>query len=1073
MFEFTSMSRIVINTNSTKSATTVHGILTTIQATAANLREQLLMTTGLDLAVVRAGSARAGDIQLTLLNTRNSALGDEGYRLDIGSHVEIQANTNSGIFYARQTILQILKRTSTLQTLPKGVATDYPAKPHRSVMLDAGRKYWQMDFLEDTIRRMGWHKLNILHMHLTEWNGFRLDSPRFPGLASSDGAYTRDDIDRLQQLGRENHVIILPEVDMPGHMNATTSWYAATNPGKSLGFTATDCDHLNLWGGNVRRGWTLNYANRVARDFAKDLISEFLPWFESPYFHIGADETEYSATCSEIVAWARAHTSGVAADVFPDFINEMNRHVKSLGKEMHIWNGYEGRVTISKLDSDVVVYVWTGGLGRMAQFVNAGMDVIYTPLSYHDGLYLTPGDRLYPNAGWFLNYDLPHSSRVRGHQISVWPDRVESVADRFFEIQLVRMRAVLAERLWGGARSKSSDLPGLVKRMYAIGGPQGVPLIGAHDGISKEDWSIHARSSELQSNPASNLIDMQAHYPWVSANRGYPQHVDIDLGHLYDITRIQALQLFRNLNTRTGDPVGIVDFYVSVDGSNWGTRVARETFPDAPPDFVTADLSTPVRGRYVRVQPISVVSGTHTTGTYTALSGQRRTGLEEVNVFGIPVTYPNPNFSLLYHFAFDEGTGTAIRSSRGVKTGTLVGPIWIDGRVGAHALRFDGLDDLVDLNVGDQTGDWTVALWAKRLVDADNTKAMNILTSEKYALSLQQFGSNDDRVGITKYAYGVNSKADLEFSYTAPLNTWVHLAFVKNTTGVKLYANGMGMGQINEPIDLPLDRIGGRKAYGSDAARDFVNGDLDDLKIYNTAMTTLQIKEIYDSYSYVPKDPSGSLVSRWTFDEGIGVVVSDSVGTHHGLREEPVWVPGRVGSNALRFDGTDDYVNVGAVDLSGRWSIAMWARREADVDDGMTIVASDSYALKLQQYGSTADQVGITQYGSFDRTFNYSAPLNTWVHLVFVGTPRVTGLYVNGVYRGRQVVGINLPRAWFGARVFDSGTLGDRLTGSLDDVRVYNTLLSGAQVTYLYGSYNSTAGRGTYGCPPCRPRPGA
>ena len=1064
-FELTSTSQILINSTSTNSVTTVHGVSTNVQTRAANLREQLLMTTGLDLTVVSGSSPSEGDILLTLLDTADTTLGDEGYRLSIQNYVEIEANTNSGIFYAQQTILQILKHTSTLRELPKGVATDYPTMSHRGVMLDAGRKYWEMDFLEETIRRMAWHKLNVLHMHFTEWNGFRLDSEAFPDLANSDGAYTRADIDRLQRVGRENHLIILPEVDMPGHMNVATEWYADTYPGETIRFTAGDCAGLNKDPWNRRWGWNLNYANRDARDFAKSLLSEFAPWFDSPYFHIGADETTYDEDCSEIERWASLYTNGDDSKVFSNFVNEMNDHLRSLGKETHIWNGYEREVSAITIDRDIVVYLWKvddgNDVSRVNKLLAAGLDIVFTPQETSYRLYLTPNSDLYPLSSGFLRYTLLTSDQVRGYQISVWPDYIEGHPDRFFEFQLVRPRAVLAERLWGGADTKSDDLFGLVKRMYAIGGPQGVPILGAHDGISKEDWSIHAVSSSRSGNPARLLIDMQATDPWRAGSQGYPHYVDVNLGHTYDITSIQALQRFRY----SDDRVKLVDFYVSEDGINWGSRVARRNFPDDTPDFVTADLSTPVRGRYVRVQAGS------------ALHGGKRAALEEINVFGTRVTYDDPDENLLYHWALDEGSGGQVGDSQGQTNGVRVGANWIDGRVGNHALQFDGQDDYVRVNLGDQSGDWTVALWAKRGADAPNSSALAILTSERYALLLQQYESSSDRVGITRYDYQGTDGFDVTFPYSAPLYSWVHLAFVKEGIAVKLYADGKLIGEVDRNIDLPLDQIGRRKAYGffPTPARNFLNGELDDIRIYDTALATAQIEAIYNSY--IPEDPSDSLITRWTFDEGIGRAVSDSVGSYHGVRSGTEWEAGRVGSNALWFDGARDYVDVGAGDLSGDWSVAVWARRDADDDaNSMAILASRRYALKLQQFGSGADAVGVSRYGvsgtsGTDRTFNYSAPLDTWVHLVFVGRASSVELYVNGEYQDSESIDIDLPRERIGARDAYGGRGEiDFLEGALDDLRVYDTALTAGQVLYLYSSYNSIAGRGTHDCPPC---PGA
>ncbi|MET4754962.1 glycoside hydrolase family 20 zincin-like fold domain-containing protein [Endozoicomonas sp. NE40] len=204
-YQVTANSRIVINPGNTES--TLAGITTNISDTAEKFQETILAVTGLNLTIETSDTLRNGDISLTLLGNENDELGPEGYKLKVGDTVEIEANTNTGLFYGTQTILQLLQQDDEKSRIARGEVTDYPSLTERGIMVDAGRKYWEVDSLKDVIRQMGWMKMNRLHLHLTEWNAFRLDSdnPELEGLAALR-AYTREDIAELEAVAKLNHV---------------------------------------------------------------------------------------------------------------------------------------------------------------------------------------------------------------------------------------------------------------------------------------------------------------------------------------------------------------------------------------------------------------------------------------------------------------------------------------------------------------------------------------------------------------------------------------------------------------------------------------------------------------------------------------------------------------------------------------------------------------------------------------------------------------------------------------------------------------------------------------------------
>ena len=638
-FTLTAGSRIVINSSSSNTSSTLHGITTEIDDTADNFRTALQAVTGLELPEVLTSAAQSGDILLTLLNSRNTEIGDEGYVLAIGDHVEIGANTTTGIFYGRQTVLQIIAQSDDLRTLPRGTATDHPYKAHRSVMLDMGRKFWALDYLKDTIRRMAWHKLNVFHMHLTETEAFRLDSPDYPGLAPAGASYSESDIQELEALAKEHHVILIPEIDMPGHAATIVEYYEDNNPGKSIGFDCSEMD-TDPFGIGITN-WNINYANDTARQYAKDLLSEFAPWFDSNYFHIGADETSFDETCAELVAYADIHTNGHEGNVLPHFINEISSHLGTLGKELHIWNGYEEHGDRTALSTDVVVYYWTTGREgwttanqRITGFVTDGFEVVVaqTPSANDTGslrLYLVPGHGVFPGEARLLNGTLNSSSGVRGYQISVWTEHRRTVADEHFEVLLTVPRALLAERLWNGPDSASSDLSGFLNTLAALPEPIGSPLIWAHDGIPKDGWSVHEISSTDGDNLGANVFDKRLDTVWRTGSGGYPHEIQIDLGDTYNVSAFQYVPIFRSQSGGglSKDRALGYQFYVASNPSQWGSAVATGQFTgseDTAPTIDTIQLTSAATGRYVRLVASS------------GMGNSSRAAVAEINIIGEP-----------------------------------------------------------------------------------------------------------------------------------------------------------------------------------------------------------------------------------------------------------------------------------------------------------------------------------------------------------------------------------------------------------------------------------------------------
>lgn len=446
-FELDARSRIVVRDGD-------------LRREAEMLRDGLDAVTGVEPRIVERRRGRDGDLVLS----GGADRGREGYVLHIDDRVEIRGGGAAGVFYGTQTVLQALRSRPGHRTLPRGTARDWPRVRERGYMLDAGRKYWSPDYVVQTIREMAYLKLNTLQLHLSDNNAFRLVSERFPYLAAPQ-AYTKADIRRFEAEARRHHVTLIPEIEMPGHAGAIL----AVRPELRL-----DC--LNF-------GNTLDVTNRAARELTKALIDEFAPLFSGPELHIATDEYPTRMNqerCPPLVRYAAEHGFGSTADVFVDYIDEMNRVVRSHGKRTVIWNWWDVDQNPTIHPSRTIkVETWTaeddGGHGPPGfdpqHYIDLGYDVVASP---SDKLYVTPGLVLLPNPRFlYEEWEPLQHPRLDGYLISVWADQAIDQPDSAFDTHLRRPREAMADRVWGGPRR--GTVADLFARADAIGSPPGVP----------------------------------------------------------------------------------------------------------------------------------------------------------------------------------------------------------------------------------------------------------------------------------------------------------------------------------------------------------------------------------------------------------------------------------------------------------------------------------------------------------------------------------------------------------------------------------------------------------------------
>ena len=256
------------------------------------LSEQLAEATGIR-NVVNSASGDHNDGSIRLALDGDTALGEEGYELSISaSTIKLSANHSAGLFYGIQTLRQLLP-TSHAETvsLPAVSIRDSPRFSWRGAMLDVARHFFGVQAIKRYIDLIAHYKLNRLHLHLTDDQGWRIEIKSWPKLTEigaktqvdggGGGYYTQEQYKEIVDYARSRFVTIVPEIDTPGHTNAALASYPELNSSEEAPalYEGTKVGFSTLW---------IN--SEITYQFLNDVIRELAALTSGPYIHIGGDE---------------------------------------------------------------------------------------------------------------------------------------------------------------------------------------------------------------------------------------------------------------------------------------------------------------------------------------------------------------------------------------------------------------------------------------------------------------------------------------------------------------------------------------------------------------------------------------------------------------------------------------------------------------------------------------------------------------------------------------------------------------------------------------------------------------
>ncbi len=455
-------------------------------------------STNTDIKLVKEISSDKKISNIVINQIDNNSLGEEGYNLSVTSkNISIEANRANGVFYAFQTILQLLppqifsesKVVDLDLTLQCVEITDQPRFAWRGLLFDVARYFFPKEYIKKQLDYLAMHKMNVYHWHLTDDQGWRIEIKKYPKLTevgawrkdtvaykpwmasltelrktnkdnNYGGYYTQDDIKEIVKYAADRFITIVPEIEMPGHCISSFAAYPE--------LSCTE-QHYNVSGKGTGHKNRKAYCtgNEEVFTFLENVLTEVIELFPSEYIHIGGDEVNYISwqNCSK--CQQRIKDEGLAneEELQSYFIKRIAKFVNSKGRKIIGWD----EIMKGGTPHGAAVMAWhENNFGILA--ARANHKVIYTPDEYFyineyqgNPLYepiaynqLTPLKKVYsfePIQKDSLTYE--QAKNIEGVEAALWTNFLSSIW--LADYMLFPRLAAVAEVAWTNKNLRSWD----------------------------------------------------------------------------------------------------------------------------------------------------------------------------------------------------------------------------------------------------------------------------------------------------------------------------------------------------------------------------------------------------------------------------------------------------------------------------------------------------------------------------------------------------------------------------------------------------------------------------------------
>ena len=463
---------------------------------ATFLAEYIKEKVGLDLPITNQSSNKA-----ITLSVENNGDNPEGYQLTVSADgIAIIGASPAGVFYGIQTLRKALPVTKGKAKLPAVEINDYPRFSYRGAHLDVSRHFFTVDSIKRFIDILALHNINRFHWHLTDDQGWRFEMKKYPKLSTIaaersetvigrnsgeyDGQhygpfqYTQDDCREIVAYAAERYITVIPEIDLPGHMQAALAAYP------EFGCTGGPYEVWKMWGVSEN---VLCAGNDATLGFIEDVLTEIVDVFPSEYIHVGGDEcpkTEWEK-CPKCQARIKAlglkdddkHSAEMYLQSF--VISHAEKFLNSKGRKIIGWD----EILEGELAPTATVHSWRGISGGL-EAAKKGHNCIMSPNTYmYFDYYQTKHTADEPLAiGGYVpvetvyNYEPMHPSltpeqqkHIIGVQANLWTEYIHTFTHVEY-MELPRM-AALCEVQW--CKPENKDFEDFKQRI--------IPLVELYD----------------------------------------------------------------------------------------------------------------------------------------------------------------------------------------------------------------------------------------------------------------------------------------------------------------------------------------------------------------------------------------------------------------------------------------------------------------------------------------------------------------------------------------------------------------------------------------------------------------
>ena len=444
-----------------------------------------------DYKVILTEGKPAPGIHLNVLLADDKNLPADGYRLTVNkSGILLSAPSPSGIFYGVQTLLQLLpvkmiknpEINGPSVVIPCLSVIDYPRFAWRGLMLDVARHFFTVAQVKDYIDQMVKYKFNLLHLHLTDDQGWRLQIKSFPKLtevgawrvertgtfgtlskpqpgekATYGGFYTHEDIKELVKYAADRFVNIMPEIDVPGHSLAAITAYPelSCTPGE---YYVSPGDRFMIWPGGGQHFYgtldnTICPALEKSFEFLDKVFTEVAQLFPFDYIHMGGDETarNFWEKSEQIKALMQEKGLKNLDEVQSYFVKRVEKIINSKGKKMIGWD----EILDGGLAPNAAVMSWRGMKGGI-EAAKQGHEVVMSPTDFAYIDYMQGDAAIEPPVYSTLRLKkayqfepLPEGvnpSLIKGGQANLWTEQVYNT--RHLQYMTWPRGMAIAEALW-------------------------------------------------------------------------------------------------------------------------------------------------------------------------------------------------------------------------------------------------------------------------------------------------------------------------------------------------------------------------------------------------------------------------------------------------------------------------------------------------------------------------------------------------------------------------------------------------------------------------------------------------